>query len=296
MESALGQGATLSLSLEMPVADPAQILARPKAEPIPPETRAAPSVEEAVREGTLILLAEDHPTNRLVLQHQLRRAGYASEVAVDGEQALGRWSTGRYGLLLTDIHMPGLDGYDLTAAIRDVEQASGRPRTPILAITANVLAGEAERCLGAGMDDYLSKPVTIPELSRKLAQWLPRPAVPVTESEAVAPGPVAMEILLDLANGDAAAANGILADFLSSAREDLEGMDRSAAGRDAANLARHAHRLKGAAAMIGAVPLAKVASELEALARNKDWPRSEPVLGQVRQAAEDLERFARGSA
>ncbi len=297
MESALGQGTTVTLQVELPLADPAAIPVRMPMEAPSSELRAPPTVEEAVREGSLILLAEDHPTNRLVLQHQIRRAGYASEVAMDGEQALGRWSTGRYGLVLTDVHMPGLDGYELTEAIRGIETAMGRPRTPILAITANVMEGEAERCLDAGMDDYLSKPVTIPELSLKLSQWLPRAAAPpAQELEGAGPKEVAMEILLDLANGDASAASAILAEFMDSVREDLEGLDRSASGRDAAGLTRHAHRLKGAAAMVGAGPLAKVAAELEALARNKDWLRAEKVLAQVHGAAHDLDRFARGPA
>ncbi|HJW08761.1 MAG TPA: ATP-binding protein, partial [Holophagaceae bacterium] len=296
MESALGRGTTMAFKVELPLADPAAIQPKEGLDPEPAPPRAAPTVEEAVQEGRLILLAEDHPTNRLVLQHQIRRAGYASEVASDGEQALGRWASGRYGMVLTDIHMPGLDGYELTAAIRDLERAMGRPRTPILAITANVLQGEAERCLDAGMDDYLSKPVTIPQLSQKLGQWLPLPAAPVapTELERSGPREVSMEILLDLANGDASAARDILAEFLEAAREDLGGMDRAFAGRVGRELSRHAHRLKGAAAMVGAIPLAKVAAELEASSRNQDWLRVEPLLAQVHQAATELDHFARG--
>ncbi|HJU83222.1 MAG TPA: ATP-binding protein, partial [Holophagaceae bacterium] len=260
MDSALGQGTTVRFALTLPLADPAAIPARDSGSWQPPEleARAAPSVEEAQREGTLILLAEDHPTNRLVLQHQIRRAGYASETAVDGEQALGRWASGRYGLILTDVHMPGLDGYDLTAVIRELEVTQGRPRTPILAITANVLQGEAERCLDAGMDDYLSKPVTIPDLALKLAQWLPRPAAPPPGGPVPEAAPVVnMDLLLDLAGGETSAALGVLQDFLQSAREDMEALAKGAEGRDAALATRHAHRLKGAAAMVGALPLAK---------------------------------------
>ena len=295
LASALGQGTTATVTLALPLADPAAIPPRMRIPAPAVVSMPAPTVEEAAREGTLILLAEDHPTNRLVLQHQIRSAGYASEAASDGEQALGRWSTGRYGMVLTDVHMPGLDGYDLTAAIRDLEASLGRARTPIVAITANALEGEAERCLAAGMDDYLSKPVTIPELSSKLAQWLPRApsmatAQPVDEEAA----PVAMGILLDLADGDAEAAKAILGEFMESAGTDLDGAAGSAEARDAVGLARHAHRLKGSAAMIGAVALAKAASELEALARNRDWLRVEGSLSQVRSVTMDLGRFASG--
>ena len=295
MDSELGKGATLRLALTLPTADPTRIAPKDSGawRRSDFEARPAPSLDEAMREGTLILLAEDHPTNRLVLQHQIRRAGYASEAAVDGEQALGRWATGRYGLILTDVHMPGLDGYELTTAIRDLERSQGRSRTPILAITANVLQGEAERCLDAGMDDYLSKPVTIPDLARKLAQWLPRPVAAAPEApEPDGPGVVSMDILLDLAGGDPSSALGVLQDFLVAAEEDLGRMDEGLSRRDAALFTRHAHRLKGASAMVGALPLAKAAAELEAAGRGQDWPRAERLLPEAHAAAEALARFA----
>lgn len=295
LESSLGQGTTATMRIELEMADPKAVSPRGRLPAPSGASLSSPTVEEASREGTLILLAEDHPTNRLVLQHQIRSAGYAAEVASDGEQALGRWSTGRYAMVLTDVHMPGLDGYELTEAIRRLEASLGRARTPIVAITANALEGEAERCLAAGMDDYLSKPVTIPDLSSKLAQWLPRKApeaAPQAAEEELAP--MAMEMLLDLANGDAEAAKAILGDFMASTGADLEGARTCAEARDAAGLARHSHRLKGSAAMIGAVALAKAASELESLARNRDWPRIESSMAQVRSAATDLGRLAEG--
>jgi CheY-like chemotaxis protein len=141
-------------------------------EPLPVPTRPLPSIEEARREGTLVLLAEDHPVNRKVLTLQLNLAGIQVECAENGDKALEMFRRGRYGLVFTDLHMPGLDGRQLTAAIRAHERENGVPRTPVIALTANVLSGEAERCLAAGMDDYLGKPVTIGQLSQKLERWL----------------------------------------------------------------------------------------------------------------------------
>jgi PAS domain S-box-containing protein len=133
--------------------------------------RCTPTVEEARAQGQLILLAEDNEINRDVIAEQLRLLGYAAELAPDGAIALEMWHSGRYALLLTDCHMPNMDGYELTDAIRKSE-APG-VHIPIIAITANAMQGEAERCRERGMDDYLSKPLRMQELDDKLRRWLP---------------------------------------------------------------------------------------------------------------------------
>jgi two-component system, NarL family, sensor histidine kinase EvgS len=103
---------------------------------------------------------------------QLNMAGFQVDCAEDGLLALEKFKANRYCLVLTDLHMPGLDGYQLTAAIRAHERAADIPRTPIIALTANVRSGEVERCLAADMDDYLAKPVTIGQLTLKIERWL----------------------------------------------------------------------------------------------------------------------------
>src|SRR5258706_6711529 len=131
------------------------------------------TVEDAVAEDMLILLADDHPTNRLLLVRQLNTLGYAAETAENGAIALQKWKTGRYALLITDCHMPEMDGYDLTRAIRVIEEAGDGRRIPIIACKANALQGEAEICFAAGMDDYVPKPVEMRELLSRLDRWLP---------------------------------------------------------------------------------------------------------------------------
>ncbi len=128
---------------------------------------------QALAGGQLLLLAEDNETNREVMQEQLRLQGYACEVAEDGLQALALWQNnpGRYAMLLTDCHMPNLDGFGLTAAIRAQEPAG--TRLPIIAVTANAMQGEAERCRERGMNDYLSKPLRMNELAVMLKRWMP---------------------------------------------------------------------------------------------------------------------------
>ena len=138
-------------------------------------TPAMPNIDEAAAQGRLVLIAEDSEVNQIVLYRQLALLGIAAELAEDGLDALARWRRGalqrRYALVLTDLNMPGLDGYALTAAIRS-EEADGR-RVPIIALTANALHGESERCRAVGMDDYLSKPVRLEKLEATLARWLP---------------------------------------------------------------------------------------------------------------------------
>ncbi len=142
------------------------------AESAPLQRRVAPSAEEAERSGRMILVAEDNAVNQEVLRRQIALLGYAADVVADGRQAFERFSQHRYALVLTDCHMPQWDGFQLTAAIRAAERGSGR-RTPVAAITANALQGEAERCFEAGMDDYIAKPVELTTLRRLLKRWLP---------------------------------------------------------------------------------------------------------------------------
>ncbi|CAN5305082.1 hypothetical protein BH11PSE11_BH11PSE11_11500 [soil metagenome] len=138
----------------------------------------APSREAALKNGRLILVAEDNEMNQKVILRQLALLGHAADLAGNGRQALDHWKSGSYALLLTDLHMPEMDGYELAAAIRIAERESRRddcsPRhMPILALTANALKGEAEHCRAAGMDDYLTKPMQLVDLKASLAKWLP---------------------------------------------------------------------------------------------------------------------------
>ncbi|MBZ0091589.1 MAG: response regulator, partial [Sulfuricellaceae bacterium] len=142
--------------------------------PLPGKSEAEfspPSREEARRQGRLILVAEDNETNQKVILHQLGLFGYTADVADDGRTALERWQSGDYALLISDLHMPKMDGYQLTAAIRAAE--TGNAHAPIVALTANALKSEAEHCRAAGMDDYLSKPARLADLKAMLEKWLP---------------------------------------------------------------------------------------------------------------------------
>jgi PAS domain S-box-containing protein len=135
---------------------------------------APPNIAHAAGEGCLVLVAEDDQTNRLVLERQFALLGVAAEFARDGVDAWQKWRDGRdgYCLLLTDLHMPGMDGFELTAAIRQAE--AGAHRMPIVALTASAVAGEIAQCRAAGMDDALGKPIQISALGAALRHWIAR--------------------------------------------------------------------------------------------------------------------------
>ena len=119
-----------------------------------------------------MLLAEDNAVNQRVAERLLQKLGYSVELVANGEEAIAAASEGSFDAILMDCQMPIVDGFEATGAIRALE--SDAARVPIIALTAEALAGDRERCLRAGMDDYLSKPVRIEQLQATLARWMPR--------------------------------------------------------------------------------------------------------------------------
>ncbi|MEZ5591049.1 MAG: ATP-binding protein [Gammaproteobacteria bacterium] len=130
------------------------------------------SVPAMVLQGR-VLLAEDSQANRQVMQHMLHRLGLTADVVVNGAEAVTAIATQDYDVILMDCQMPVLDGYTATRQIREAERNEHRARRPVIGVTAYALAGDRERCLAAGMDDYLTKPIRKAQLARILARWLP---------------------------------------------------------------------------------------------------------------------------
>ncbi|MBB4127673.1 signal transduction histidine kinase/CheY-like chemotaxis protein/HPt (histidine-containing phosphotransfer) domain-containing protein [Xanthomonas translucens] len=163
------------------------------AEPTPPPAGATESDLDSVAGPSSppadyrLLLVEDNPVNLLVAQKLLDILGYRSDSAPDGAAALARLQAQSYDLVLMDCQMPVMDGYATTRQWRRSEAAAGRPRLPIVAMTANAMAGDRQRCLEAGMDDYLSKPVNRELLAECLQRWLPRRAADAAPVDAARP-------------------------------------------------------------------------------------------------------------
>ncbi len=138
----------------------------------------------------LILVVEDNEINQQVILRQLNLLGYGAQLAGSGTEALELLRRGEYALILTDLQMPDLDGYDLTRLVRAEERAGLRVRVPIIALTANALHHEVVRCLAVGMDDYLTKPATLVKLQETLEHWWPRPDPPAATRPVTAAAPV----------------------------------------------------------------------------------------------------------
>jgi CheY-like chemotaxis protein len=226
----------------------------------------------------LILLAEDNETNRDVLREQLHLLGYAAEGAENGALALEKWhqhGPKRYALLLTDCHMPHMDGFGLARAIRAEEPAG--TRLPIIAITANAMSGEADRCRAHGMDDFLSKPLRLTELSAMLAKWLKMPDdiphVPDTAatSQDFTRDTTAFDIwnpntLHEFVGDNHDMHRRLLTKFLINAKGQMATMQAAAKTSDLTQLGNTAHTLKSSARTVGALALGELCQALETAA------------------------------
>jgi PAS domain S-box-containing protein len=243
------------------------------------------SREEALTHGRLILVAEDNPTNRLVIGKQLDRLGHTYEMVNDGELAWKALQSVAYGLLLTDCFMPVLDGYELTRRIRGSEE-EGR-RLPIIALTANALQGDSEKCFRTGMDDYLSKPVAIDKLKVALEKWLPgcEPVLvarPPQEDMAPEEVPVAAKSVspVDLAalaellgDDDEDMLFEILAFFIEAFPEVRDRLEAALKAHDRQAIHDAAHAAKGAARNACVPALADILGEMERTAAKASFKK-----------------------
>jgi CheY-like chemotaxis protein/nitrogen-specific signal transduction histidine kinase/HPt (histidine-containing phosphotransfer) domain-containing protein len=286
VQSEVGVGTCMILTLALPIAE-AQALnasgadeSKDRLSAVAPR-RAPPTLEEARREGTLVLAVDDHPINRMVLLKQINALGYAAEVAENGLEALDKWSGGGFAAVVTDCNMPEMNGYELARHIRACEARNGHARTPIIACTANALGGEAENCYAAGMDDYLAKPIDLVQLSRRLEQWLPLPGAAGAGSEnfgarlgnypRLAPaGPIDASVLAEISDGDPDAERDILQRFRTYNSEDANLLINAVVKADLREVNHASHRIKGASKTIGAMSLAAVCERLERASRAND--------------------------
>jgi PAS domain S-box-containing protein len=232
-----------------------------------------PTIGEARAQGRLILIAEDDEVNQKVILRQIELLGYASELAQNGTEALRLWRTGSYGLLLTDLHMPEMDGYTLAETIRREELSRDTElhgRMPILALTANALRGESLRAKAAGMDEYLTKPLQLHLLKAALTKWMPedrsdtvppelRREVPNTRSTR----PVDVAVLMEIVGDDSEIIDDFLVQYQAAAKVYAAELGAARAVDDIHQIGAIAHKLKSSSRAIGAGDLGDLCSELE---------------------------------
>lgn len=217
--------------------------------------------------GRQILVVEDDPTNRVVLARQLAIVGIAAEMAVDGEEGLRRWREGNYDLVLSDLHMPVRDGFGLVRAIRAEE--AGRRRTPVLAFSADVRVGQAERVREAGFDAFLTKPLQLDGLRDALTRWCTpgvQDGADVVAATAAAPGGPDFDAaaLRELVGDEPALLVEIVEYFGTVAADMRAELLAAAAAADGTAAVELAHRLKSSARSVGAHPLGALCEALEA--------------------------------
>ncbi|WP_439590735.1 ATP-binding protein [Hydrogenophaga sp.] len=297
LESELGQGSTFTLTL------PLREARTQEPSPLSASAELLGMVQAGPRYvGLVVLLAEDHPVNELMMRQLLLRMGCTVRVARGGVQAIAQWEQGGIDLILMDVQMPGMSGMQATRDIREIEARRRLPRTPIVAVTANAMAGDREACLASGMDGYTAKPVSpqalIKEMDRVLqieeapaeASTVPGDLTPLSPMPEILDKPVReashlealdVEKLLRRLDGD----EDTLRQLAQVMRSDLASrqieLQRALETRDAMAAIAHAHGLKGSLGSMTAERGARLAKGLELAARSGDWhlyARALPLL------------------
>jgi PAS domain S-box-containing protein len=233
--------------------------------------RSSPAVPRTPVSGLRVLAAEDHPFNRRLCQLMLDSFGISADWAVNGREAVEKFAPGRYDVILMDGHMPELDGHEAVAAIRRIETETSSPRVRIVAITANALVGEKERCLAAGMDDYLTKPFTSQQLYQALLAAGPARSGGAEDFDSTRLERLVLEM-------DRGSVTEMVADFLNELPERLTTIRRLHAAAQWPELRRSAHSLRGLLMLFGLPPLAEVFQAIEAAASQPDARRAGELI------------------
>ena len=219
-----------------------------------------------------ILIADDTVSSQQVALAIVKKLGCRADAVANGKEALALLRTVPYDLVLMDCQMPEMDGYEATARVRDLQSGVLNPAIPIVAMTANAMQGDREKCLAAGMSDYLSKPLHPATMAPMLEKWLPVESAvgPTSPAEAVPRGggteslaPFDEAALVERLMGDRDLASTILAGFLEDMPKQLEALRSSVAAGDALAARTCAHRIKGAAGNAGGCALSQLSLELE---------------------------------
>jgi PAS domain S-box-containing protein len=249
--------------------------------------------------GYQILIAEDNPTNQVLLRMQLELLGYQVDIAADGVGAIAKWKTGSYDLLLTDLNMPGMDGIALARSIRAGEQEQGG-YLPILAITASNHPDVTARCLAVGMNEVLHKPLDLEDLRQHLLHWLPplsaaalaadpQTQVTTTDFGAILDPAHLIHVIGHLSQTQVLELVHL---FTTTARADLVSGVHALQAQDGRELALLMHKLKSSARMVGAFHFATLAERLETATSAGHFEAAQVLLTELEHALGDVENMS----
>jgi two-component system sensor histidine kinase/response regulator len=240
-----------------------------------------------------VLLVEDVAMNRQVAAAMLRDLGVEVDVAANGREALDildmHMDDAPYAVILMDCQMPEMDGFEATAAIR--ERNAGYRTLPIIALTAGAMRGDRDRCLAAGMDDYLAKPLRFEALETALRRWLPASVSggPAEDLPPIIDWAALAELGRQLdrsGTGDGGALAGMIAEFRVEADSRIQALRQAAEASDGDGLRKAAHGLRGPAGSLGALQVAALAAELERHARERSPVGAEDLIDSLQAAVE----------
>jgi PAS domain S-box-containing protein len=293
LESEPGRGSTFSLILTLPVSVNSGEVVQSQHPEV--ERRAVAPLFDYSNNAPLILAVDDHPINRNLLARQLKLLGLRSETAENGLVALSMWRDGAFNMVITDCHMPEMDGYTLAQAIRKLEAEDRRPYTPIVAWTANALAEEGDHCKSAGMDDLLVKPANLMQLKEVLIKWLPvsetmdqQADISMLGDASQANNPINFKILKEIVPSNIEQAL-VLQDFLAYIRTDNLKLMKLLELGDQVNAERMAHRMKGSSRMVGAIQLTNIYASIEKASQSGDITNFQAIIAELNDAIQQFE-------
>ncbi len=261
----------------------------------PENKSAAPPAQSKAR----ILMAEDNQVNKKVANGQLHQLGYTADAAANGREALECAQRIPYDIIFMDCQMPEMDGYEATRQIRRHEAgaSSGRPPVQIIAMTANALQGDREKCLEAGMNDYISKPVRLPELQKALERWRrkmsahPEPPANTGAPEASRPLPtIDVERLKEITEKEPGRLRDLIALFRKESGATFKSLSQAVAEDSLEDIRLHAHKLAGSSSTCGMEPLAARLRQLEQSTHDRGAPAVSASFAQVTVEFERVEQ------
>jgi EAL domain-containing protein (putative c-di-GMP-specific phosphodiesterase class I)/signal transduction histidine kinase/DNA-binding response OmpR family regulator len=237
-----------------------------------------------------ILVAEDNPINQELMAAQLNILGYQADYAVNGAQALADWRQGDYSLLLTDIRMPEMNGYELVREIRQLEHVSGR-HAPVIAITANALEADVEKCFAVGVDDVIPKPVELEDLRSALDKWVPgEEALSDREGDTGAgkhpsAGAIDFDVLTQSTGDKPELHRSLLKSYVEALDDDLDNIQQAFAWKNSEQVVEYCHKLKSSSRSLGVTGMAEICEQFEFAAKQNAWKQLEKLMPGLQQVA-----------